>query len=125
MGNDIIKPQFDKLVQRLAEKFGAIAMIPEVKGPERSRVKVGVRYGGDASQLSDIVRATLKFKMGPGVIANMYAAVDELVHMSDLNGARASLTLFDDRYQTPFQGGYRHLLCLIKINGYYEFPYYQ
>ena len=47
VGQSSIKPQFDALVRRLADQFGAKALIPAVKGPERSSVKVRVRYGGD------------------------------------------------------------------------------
>ena len=67
VGVEAIKPQFDAIVNWIATQFGAEAIIPNVKGPERSKVKVAVRYGGDATQLSDIVRATLKFKMHAGV----------------------------------------------------------
>ena len=76
-----------------------------------------LEYGGDASQLSDIVRATLMFKMRPNVVADIYAAIEEIVFMSELNGVRASVTLLDDRYQHP-RGQYRDILVLFKINGY-------
>ena len=48
-GRENVKPKFDCLVKKVAEKFQAKAIIPGVKGPERSGVKVNVRYGGDAS----------------------------------------------------------------------------
>ena len=71
VGRDIVKPIFDSLVEKVASKFGAVALIPNVKGPKRAGVKVRTRYGGDASQLSDIVRATLMFKIRPNVIADI------------------------------------------------------
>ena len=74
--------------------------------------------GGDASQLSDIVRATLEFKMHPDVLEDMYGAVEYMVYASELNGCRVSVTLFHDRYQHPFKGGYKDLLCLIQVNGF-------
>ena len=37
-GRDHVKPQFDCLVKKVAEKFQAKAIIPGVKGPERSGV---------------------------------------------------------------------------------------
>ena len=89
-----------------------------MKGLERSGVKVNVRYGGDASQLSDIVRATLEFKMHPDVLKDMYRAVEYMVYAGELNGCRVSVTLFHDRYQHPFPGGYKDLLCLIRVNGF-------
>ena len=42
-----------------------------------------------ASQLSDIVRATLMFKIRPNVITDIYAAIEEIVFMSELNGVRS------------------------------------
>lgn len=94
LGRDIIKPIFDSLVKKIAKKFDAKAMLAPVKGPQRSGVKVRTRYGGDASQLSDIVRATLSFEMGPNAVGRMYAAVEEMVYLSELNGIRASVTFF-------------------------------
>eukprot|EP00746_Dinoflagellata_sp_MGD_P155047 gnl/MRDRNA2_/MRDRNA2_85173_c0_seq2.p1 gnl/MRDRNA2_/MRDRNA2_85173_c0~~gnl/MRDRNA2_/MRDRNA2_85173_c0_seq2.p1 ORF type:complete len:1075 (-),score=201.63 gnl/MRDRNA2_/MRDRNA2_85173_c0_seq2:64-3138(-) len=117
-GRDKIKPQFDCLVKKVAEKFQANPIIPPVKGPERSGVKVNVRYGGDASQLSDIVRATLEFKMHPEVLEDMYNAVEYLVYAGEFNGCRVSVTHFHDRYQIPLPGGYKDLLCLIRVDGF-------
>merc|ERR1740138_1310390 len=57
------------------------------------------------------------FKMRPNVIADLYAAIEEIVFMSELNGVRAIVTLLDDRYQNP-RGQYRDILVLFKINGY-------
>ena len=108
----------DCLAKKVAEKFNANALIPGVKGPARSGVKVNVRYGGDASQLSDIVRATLEFKMHPDALEHMYKAVEYMVYASELNGCRVSVTFFHDRYQHPFKGGYKDLLCLIRVNGF-------
>ena len=68
--------------------------------------------------MSDIVRATLQFKMHKGVMEDMYNAVEAMIYMPELIASRASVTLFDDRYQKPFPGGYKDLLCLIKIHGY-------
>jgi hypothetical protein len=118
VGKNKIKPQFDALVNKVADKFRATAVIPDVKGKERSEVKVNVKYGGDASQLSDILQATLRFKMHRGVLKEMYDAVEHLVYMHELGGMRATVTFFEDRYQKRFRGGYKDLLCLIKINGY-------
>ena len=72
------------MVKKVADTFKAKAILPGVKGPERSGVKVNVRYGGDASQLSDIVRATLEFKMHPDVLEDMYNAVEYMVYAGEL-----------------------------------------
>jgi|OM-RGC.v1.029207826 hypothetical protein len=57
------------------------------------------------------------FKKRANVIADIYAAIEEIVFMSELNSVRASVTLLDDRYQHP-RGQYRDILVLFKINGY-------
>ena len=44
VGQRVIKPIFDSLVEKTAQKFGAVALIPHVKGPERAGVKVRTRY---------------------------------------------------------------------------------
>ena len=49
VGQRVIKPIFDSLVEKTAQKFGAVALIPHVKGPERAGVKVRTRYGGDVT----------------------------------------------------------------------------
>ena len=46
------------------------------------------------------------FKIRPNVLADMYAAIEEIVYMNELNGVRAFVTLIDDRYQKPRIGGY-------------------
>ena len=57
------------------------------------------------------------FEMRPNVIGDIYAAIEEIVFMSELNGVRTTVTLLDDRYQQP-RGQYRDILVLFKINGY-------
>ena len=47
--------------------------------------------------------------MGPNVLKDMYDALEEIVFMSELNGARASVTLIDDRFQRSLGGGYCHV----------------
>ena len=56
--------------------------------------------------------------MHQGVLEEMYGALQDLVFMSELHGARATVTLIDDRYQRSLSGGYKDILVLIKINGY-------
>ena len=56
--------------------------------------------------------------MRDGVVKDMYDAVEALIHMPELRGARATVTYFTDRYQSPLQGGYMDLLCLIRLNRY-------
>ena len=57
VGQRVIKPIFDCLVGKTAQKFGAVALIPNVKGPERAGVKVRTRYGGDVAKQPNSVKA--------------------------------------------------------------------
>ena len=85
---------------------------------ERSSVKTKVRYGGDASNLSDILRATLEFKLDDEGVDKMYGALEHLVFNSNAFGTRVSVTHVVDRFQKPFPGGYRDILCLLRLNGF-------
>ena len=52
------------------------------------------------------------------VLGDMYGAVETLMNWVKFNGVRVSVVFFADRYQNPFKGGYKDLLCLIRVNGY-------
>ena len=57
VGKRVIKPIFDFLVKTIAQKFGAVALIADVKGPDRAGVKVRTRYGGDVAKQPNSVKA--------------------------------------------------------------------
>lgn len=87
--------------------------IAEVKKMERARVKVAIKYGYDCSQLCDLNRVTL---VCPD-IRSMYAVAQHLFKRFGpkvcLQGAR--LLEWEDRYQSPMNGGYRHLQAIMCI----------
>jgi len=111
-----VKPVFDSLIKKLAHGK-AKAMIPGIKGKERGRVKIKVKYGGDSSQLSDVVRATLSFTMADNVLETMYSFIQDLLQNELLRGRRIYLTHFADRFQRPL-GDYMDMLLLLKVNGF-------
>lgn len=113
-----IQPKFHALVTRMAERFHAVAVIPSRKGHLRSKIKLDVRLGGDVSQLNDIVRATLVFKMHEDVLGDMYNALEGIIEMPELEAAGARVALFLDQYQKPLKDGYGDLLCLISVSGF-------
>ena len=61
VGQRVIKPIFDSLVGKSAQKFAAVALIPAVKGPERAGVKVRTRYGGDVAKQANSVKTRNEF----------------------------------------------------------------
>ena len=52
------------------------------------------------------------------VLQDMYKAGEYMVYAGELNGCKVAVTIFHDRYQKPFKGGYKDLLCLIRVNGF-------
>ena len=83
---------------------------------------VAVRYGGDSSQLSDIVRAMLEFKMsdcctGMDILDKVDSACEEMLEMEEHRSVHVYLTHFDDRYQRPLKG-YIDFLLLMVVNGF-------
>ena len=55
VGDKGMKPSFDIIVRALADRHGAAPRTCNVKGWDRGISKVTVRYGGDASHLSNVV----------------------------------------------------------------------
>lgn len=54
------KPKFDATLRELAESVGATLKTAELKGTDRAVAKVLNDYGGDASRIKDLLRATIK-----------------------------------------------------------------
>lgn len=116
-GRQAIKPVLDAVVTSLARKYESKEHLPPTKGVERSQTKIRVRYGGDASQLSDVCRATLEVSMDKCTMEGMYALLEEMLEMDILRCSRVHLSFFHDRYQRPMNG-YMDFLFLLRINGY-------
>lgn len=54
------KPSFDEAVTGIAEMVGGRAVLAPLKGTKRATEKIAADYGGDASQIKDLLRATVE-----------------------------------------------------------------
>lgn len=113
-----VKGVFDKVLTKLLKMLNEeedvkAHSLAGVKGPERGKKKCKVKYGGDCSQMSDMVRGTI---IVDGDINDLYTALDKVVSSKFLSKRTAYMTHFADRYQRPL-GSYRDLMTLICIDG--------
>ncbi|MBB5448232.1 MULTISPECIES: LPD38 domain-containing protein [unclassified Paraburkholderia] len=53
------KPEFDRTVHGIAEALGGYAETPDLKGRDRAIDKIVNDYGGDATQIKDVLRGTI------------------------------------------------------------------
>merc|ERR1719316_1198543 len=114
------KELFDKLITNELEdinlelkqmgKQPLTAELPGTKGAVRGEKKCAVKYGGDVSQMSDVVRGTIVVK---GNLDDLYRAVKRFISSHRFKTRLAHFTFFADRYQSPL-GDYRDILCLLR-----------
>ena len=83
-----LKDAFDQLGQEIAQQVGGRLLIPNIKGTERAVAKITSDLGGNASQIKDLLRATIE--------------VDSVAQ------ARAAIDLLQQRFQV-LESGYRDL----------------
>jgi hypothetical protein len=95
--------------QRIAGLTGGEAMFPPgLKGRARAQEKVETEYGGDASQLTDLSRASIQ-----------YDSMDALYRGLQALGSEFEIARLKDRFQTPAPGGYRDMLLNVRMpNGH-------
>eukprot|EP00746_Dinoflagellata_sp_MGD_P006347 gnl/MRDRNA2_/MRDRNA2_112367_c0_seq1.p1 gnl/MRDRNA2_/MRDRNA2_112367_c0~~gnl/MRDRNA2_/MRDRNA2_112367_c0_seq1.p1 ORF type:complete len:917 (-),score=150.59 gnl/MRDRNA2_/MRDRNA2_112367_c0_seq1:293-3043(-) len=121
---DKVKQRFDKIIGEVFEmlnlemnsKGGAIIAesLVGTKNADRGEKKCAIKFGGDTSQMSDVVRGTI---IVDGGIDDLYAVVKHFVTCPKFQSRSAHFTHFADRYQEPL-GSYRDILTLVRINGH-------
>jgi ankyrin repeat protein len=119
LGRVEVREQGERLLRQLGqdiqEKVGknVYLEVAEVKKEQRARLKVQIKYAGVSSELCDLNRATL---VCPD-IRIMYRVSEYLFKRFGpsvcLQGAR--LLEWEDHYQHPMTGGYRHLQAIMSI----------
>eukprot|EP00746_Dinoflagellata_sp_MGD_P167884 gnl/MRDRNA2_/MRDRNA2_98846_c0_seq1.p1 gnl/MRDRNA2_/MRDRNA2_98846_c0~~gnl/MRDRNA2_/MRDRNA2_98846_c0_seq1.p1 ORF type:complete len:1012 (-),score=221.08 gnl/MRDRNA2_/MRDRNA2_98846_c0_seq1:46-2805(-) len=113
-----VKPIFDEVLAKLVEEFQmdsqATLKSGGIKGAERGKKKCTVKYAGDSSQMSDMVRGTIVIN---GTIDDLYAICKKVICSPQMSNRHMHFTLFADRYQRPL-GEYRDLLALVRIDGF-------
>lgn len=55
-------PDYTTTMESLAEALGGEAVVAPLKGRTRAEQKIAIDYGGDVSQIKDLLRGTMKFK---------------------------------------------------------------
>jgi hypothetical protein len=112
-----IEPTFQSLVQCIADDFSARAVFGPMKSKAQALSKVIVRYGGNHSRLTDIVRGSLLFDGAKEAVQSMYECLEYIVTLDKFQGQRISIKRFKDRFQKSLNG-YMDLQLLVKINGF-------
>ncbi|CAE7715002.1 ANKRD50 [Symbiodinium sp. CCMP2592] len=104
---------FFALVSRVATKTNGTYANPPLKGKERCESKARFKYMDSAGnvewhRLTDIVRDTLS-----------YESLEDMYHGLKLIDEDESVEIveFNDRYQTPLDGGYRDLQLTLRVQG--------
>jgi len=89
--------------------------IPDVKRWGRASVKTRIKYALDCSKLCDLNRVTLAC---PNIHV-MYAAVEYIFGRWGPLARSESVRVvdFQDRYQEPMPGGYRHVQVMVLLSG--------
>ena len=96
-----------ELSQLLASLNGAEhceLILPEIKTYQRAAQKVATKFGGDASQITDLARASLV----ADDIQSLMSAFEDL-------GQQAKVVQVKNRFAEPKASGYRDLNLLVKL----------
>jgi hypothetical protein len=101
--------ELHRAVDEVAKETGGTAVFPPgLKGRERATEKINADYGGDASRLFDITRATIE-----------YESVEKLYHGLDKISTRLVVVRLKDRFAKPLESGYRDILMNVRMpNGH-------
>jgi DdrB-like nuclease len=99
--------ELKRLTEKTSKKYNATAWFrpndQELKSKERSKQKIE-GYGGDASQLKDVIASTVSFKTEK----EMYRALEEFDREHGVLDLR-------DRFKKPLPTGYRDILMVVRL----------
>lgn len=99
-----------KLATEIAKQTQGEPVLVRLKSRQRAAEKVNADYGGDASRVLDISRATIKFD----TIDDLYKALAKIDSSPNIKIIRMK-----DRFLKPGSDGYRDLLLNLKMpNGF-------
>ncbi|MDO8775679.1 MAG: RelA/SpoT domain-containing protein [Burkholderiaceae bacterium] len=106
-----VKPVFDGRLMEVADRLGAQLKLAKLKGPDRAAAKIASDYGGDPTQIKDLVRGTVVVKS----LQDVEQAIAELRNKFEVleTGFRNSLT---DATVSP--NGYRDVKMNVRIDGH-------
>jgi len=116
-----LKPSFDRLINHMAEvareALPAISIsvrVGDVKSSARGMKKCIVDYGGDSSQMADMLRATI---VVDGTVDDLYKVACAITTASAFRKRSVHFVQFRDRYQKPV-GYYRDMLSHVRMDGF-------
>lgn len=106
-----VKPVFDNRLMEIADSLGAQLKLANLKGVDRAVSKIEADYGGDATQIKDLVRGTVVVKS----LQDVERAIAELRNKFEVldAGFRNSLT---GPVMAPT--GYRDVKMNVRIDGH-------
>lgn len=110
-----VKPKFDSIVEQIADDIatGRNPLIPSaLKGIDRATEKVMVDYGGDASRLRDLVRATIVVDD----LSQVQAAIDASVKRLGATSKQRNTLSLSAKSTSP--DGYRDVLMNFDVDGH-------
>jgi hypothetical protein len=96
-----------KIVTDIAKQTHGDPLLARLKSRQRAEAKLEADYGGDASRVLDISRATIKFD----TIDDLYQALAKIDATPNIKIVRIK-----DRFLKPAPGGYRDLLLNLKMS---------
>lgn len=110
-----VRPLFMKVAEALAQRTYAVLVKGDLKSIAKAEAKCRVRFGGDVSQLCDLVRATLVYH---GSVHVMYSALkDMLIVTPQMTFEHQHFLRFEDHFVgAPLPGGYRTVTLQVVID---------
>jgi len=101
-------PILKSITSAIASETGGQPMFPPgLKGKERAMEKIAGEYGGDASRIVDLSRASIVYDSFDALKAGLAA----------LEG-KVEIVKTKDRFDKPTASGYRDITLNVKINGH-------
>ena len=97
---DAILDEFQQTAERQSLM---VTMKTNLKGVERGTAKAQAKFGGDVTQISDVVRATV---VVDGDVKDLYDAVAMFKDLPALRSSLVNISNYDDRFKKPMGGGY-------------------
>ena len=97
---DVFDKILEEFIQTAEKKSIMVAMKTNLKGVERGTAKAQAKFGGDVTQISDVVRATVVVK---GDVKDLYDAVAmSRTHLERSGDCRSSTTVLVRTFQEAF-----------------------
>lgn len=101
---DAAQSELGTLLHHIAQQSQSQLILPEVKSYPRAAEKVAHKFNGDASQITDLARATL-----------VSDSIHDLMHAYHALNEQAQVVKQKNRFAEPKASGYRDLNLLVRL----------